>query len=189
MRVTLLRHGATPGNELRRYAGSRTDEPLSDAGVRQCERLGADPSVSRVYVSPLLRARQTARLCFPEAELVEVPGLAEFDFGDFEGRSADEMADDASYRAWVESNCEAPCPGGESRDDFARRTKAALAWALRDARSRGHERVVVVAHGGTIMAALDGFYHKHARNCEGYVADVEWRGDVPTLVRERRFPA
>jgi len=172
MKLVLMRHAATPGNEARRYVGSRTDEPLSSKGIEQCRRAGAFVQVDKVYTSPMLRARQTAELCFPRAEIVPVPGLEEFDFGDFEGRCPDDMEHDAAYRAWVDSNCEGQCPGGESRDDFARRTKAALAQLLVQAHAHGEDLVVVVAHGGTIMAALDGFYDKHVDNCEGYVVDV-----------------
>jgi broad specificity phosphatase PhoE len=82
------------------------------------------------------------------------------------------MEDDAAYRAWIDSNCEAPCPGGEARDSFATRTCRAMEGLVRAAWSRGERLVVVVAHGGTIMAVLDGFYDKHVGNCEGYAAAV-----------------
>ena len=88
MRLVMLRHGATAGNEERRYVGRRTDEPLSDLGRTQCARLGTFGQVCAVYTSPLLRARQTARLCFPSARIIPVEDLAEYDFGAFEGRSA-----------------------------------------------------------------------------------------------------
>jgi alpha-ribazole phosphatase len=185
MRLVLIRHAATAGNEAHRYVGKRTDEPLSAEGRRQCERAGAYPSVDRVYVSPQLRARQTAELCFPHARQVVVPGIEEFDFGVFERRTADEMADDVRYRRWVESGCVAPCPGGETRDEFARRTQDALCQLLKDAARRKEGLVVVVAHGGTIMAALDGFYDKHVRNCEGYEARVLIEGTRVRLVEDR----
>jgi alpha-ribazole phosphatase len=187
MRLVLMRHGATAGNEARRYVGRRTDEPLSDKGVEQCHRAGTFERVDKVYASSMLRARQTARLCFPRAEVVPVPGLEEFDFGDFEGRCPDDMEDDAAYRAWVNSNCEAPCPGGEARSDFARRTCCALEDLVRAAWSRGERLVVVVAHGGTIMAALDGFYDKHVGNCEGYVAAVRFEDEGVAYADLRRF--
>ncbi len=172
MRVVLLRHGATAGNEAHRYVGCRTDEPLSSLGMAQCARFGRDCGVAKVYVSPLLRARQTAQLCFPCATCTSVPGLEEFDFGAFEGRTAQEMERDAAYRAWVDSWCERPCPDGDTQADFALRTRAALDSLLRDAARLGEQQVVIVAHGGTIMAALDGFYSKSVGNCEGYVAEA-----------------
>lgn len=178
--LLLLRHGATPGNAQRRYVGRKTDEPLSEEGCAQCQRLGVRPDVRTVYTSPLLRARQTAELCFPQARLVPVSGLEEFDFGVFEGKSADDMADDAAYRAWVEGGCVGRCPQGESRAEFVRRTCQALVDLLRDAAQRGERQVYVVAHGGTIMAALselsargggpDSYFTWHAGTCEGYQA-------------------
>ena len=182
MRALLLRHGATAGNEARRYVGRRTDEPLSEWGRAQCLRAGRWDLAGRVYTSPLLRARQTAAICFPHAVQVPLEGLAEFDFGDFEGRTADEMEHDAAYRRWVESNCEGTCPGGESLADFVARTWEALDFALRDAEGHRDERVVVVAHGGTVMAALDGFYDKSVGNCEGYLAEVVREGDSYAFV-------
>lgn len=172
MRVLLLRHGATEGNEQRRYVGRRTDDPLSPKGRRQCLRAGVCESVAKVYASPMLRARQTAKLCFPHARVVPVDGLQEFDFGEFEGRTADDMTDDAAYRAWVEGYCMGLCPGGESLDDFVWRTKKALTTVFHVACEQSEKLVVIVAHGGTIMAALDGFYDKSVGNCEGFVADV-----------------
>lgn len=181
MRVLLLRHGATAGNEEHRYVGRRTDEPLSSRGVEQCGHLGVWSRMGKVYASPLLRAQQTAQLCFPHARVVPVPGLEEFDFGEFEGRTADEMADDAAYRTWVETNCEGTCPGGESLADFVARTKLALTRLLFDAAKNGEEKVVVVAHGGTVMAALDGFHHKHVGNCEGYLCAARFEKNTVTL--------
>lgn len=181
MRLVLLRHAATAGNEEHRYVGRRTDEPLSKRGIEQCVRFGAFTSMQKVYVSPMLRARQTAERCFPHAQILPVPGLEEFDFGDFEGRTPNEMECDAAYRAWVDGNCEGQCPGGESLEGFVRRTKDALFGLLRAAHENAEDSVVVVAHGGTIMAALDGFYDKHVHNCEGYVVTVRFEGETVML--------
>ena len=188
MRLLIMRHGATRGNELRRYAGRRTDEPLSDEGRAQCERAGADIRVTRVYASPMRRAVQTARLCFPRAHLRLVEDLAEFDFGAFEGRCADELWNDAAYRSWVEGGCRQRCPGGESMESFVERTADALKSALLEASRSGESRVAVVAHGGTVMAAmcrfaagargLDSYFDWHVQNCGGYVMDVRTEGTL-----------
>lgn len=197
MRLVLMRHGATAGNAQRRYVGARTDEPLSEEGRAQCVQAGVFPQVNRVYVSPLLRARQSAGVCFPQARIVEVPGLEEFDFGIFEGRTAQEMERDVSYRAWVEGGCVGRCPGGESREEYAARSNAALASLLCEAADCGETEVVVVAHGGTIMAAMsafaqgqgggDSYYRWHVGTCEGYAATVHLREGVPLLTDCLRF--
>lgn len=187
MRLIMMRHGATAGNEAHRYVGRRTDEPLSDIGRAQCAqaRVPVTEPASVVYASPLLRARQTAGLCFPQARVVALAGLEEFDFGAFEGRTAQQMERDADYRVWVRGNCMGTCPGGESWEAFRARSNAALTSLLRDCLARGTREVVVVAHGGNIMAALDAFAKRddspspfswHANNCCGYVASVVAHG-------------
>ena len=183
MRIVLLRHGQTPGNVQKRYIG-RTDEPLSEAGEDEARAIGAVEGVARVYVSPLLRARQTAAIAFPKAQQIVVDDLREMDFGDFENLNYQELSDNPDYQAWVDANCETPCPHGESKQGFGRRTANALRTLLKQAFEAGESQLVVVAHGGTIMAAMDAFtcgkgsyYSWHVNNCEGYCATVE-----PTLL-------
>ena len=77
-----MRHAATEANLAHRYEGARTDSPLCERGVEQCRRIngGLLPTdVRKVYASTMLRARQTARLCFPFAHVVQTPRLEEFD--------------------------------------------------------------------------------------------------------------
>ena len=103
LEVIFVRHGATAGTEDHRYSGAGTDEPLSSAGERALRDLACDRDVFRVITSGMARTDQTARILFPNAELMACPGLREIDFGDFEGRSAAELKEDARYRAWVDS--------------------------------------------------------------------------------------
>lgn len=187
MRLAIVRHAVTQGNLERRYVGRGTDEPLAPLGREQCAHASWLPEADLVYVSPMLRACQTARACYPCARIVGVAGLEEYDFGVFEGRCADEMVDDAAYRAWVDSGCVACCPGGESRAEYVARTNGALVRLLREAAARGEGRLVVVAHGGTIMAAFhafaqgacghDDYFDWHVGPCEGYDATVRLTGE------------
>jgi len=154
MNVYLLRHGRTICNEQRRYQG-RLDVPLSPEG--EAALRPALFSAELVYVSPLRRARQTARILFPAARQAVVPEFAEMDFGAFEARTADEMADDAAYRAWVNGGCEECCPGGEDRASFCARVCAAFETLVDGAAARGEARLVVVAHGGTLRAVMERF--------------------------------
>ncbi len=186
MRVILLRHGQTAANLCGRYNG-RTDEPLCAEGRAAAAALGVCPAVRRVYVSPLLRARQTAAVCFPNAVQVAEDGFREMDFGDFEGRTAEEMANDAAYTAWVNGGCLAACPNGESLDALRERTARAFDAVLRAEMERGAKTVAFVAHGGTIMAVMDRFarekrayYEWRVPNASGYAAraDAEtWETD------------
>lgn len=167
MRLTIMRHGATASNLEHRYLGL-TDEPLSEAGRAQCEQAGVFSQVERVYVSRLQRAQESAHICYPQAQMVVVPGFEEFDFGAFEGRCAAEMEDDRAYRAWVESGCTAACPDGDDRATYVDRVAQAFARVARDAQSRGEHEVVIVAHGGTIMAVFSAYADAQRESVRGY---------------------
>ena len=166
MKLYLLRHGQTEYNALGYYQGMH-DIPLSDAGRAQLKR--ADFDVDTVYVTPLMRTAQTAEILFPNAKREVVEELREMNFGIFEGRSDAEMAGEPEYEAWIKSEWQLPCPGGETWCDFADRSCEALDKLIRKARAEGKERLVVVAHGGTQMAVL----HRHARPERKL---VEWLG-------------
>jgi alpha-ribazole phosphatase len=156
MKLLLLRHGETAGNREKRYIG-RTDEPLSPLGRAALSPSKEDLSVQSVYVSPLCRAQETARILFPGAVLRIEPGLREMDFGIFEGKNWFELRDDPDYTAWVLSGCEAPCPEGEGRASFCRHSCAAFAGAVSQSLGRGERFAAVVAHGGTLMAVMERF--------------------------------
>lgn len=181
MEVILLRHGQTAGNLTGRYIGS-TDEPLAEAGIRELKKIGVFAEVSRVYVSPMKRAVETASLLFPHATMALCQDLREMDFGDFEGRSAKEMVNDPAYCEWVNSGCTSPCPHGESRDTFTERTCAAFDMVVRESIMQKEQRLIVAAHGGSIMAIMSRYakpgrpyFEWHVKNCCGYRARLDER--------------
>lgn len=150
--ILLLRHGRTQGNAEHRYNGV-TDEPLSAEG-RDALAARRYPPAPVVYVTRLQRTRQTAALLFPGARQITVPGLREMDFGDFEGRNYLDMADDAAYRAWIDSRCLSQILNGECRAVFLRRITASFRALLATDKT---DRLTVVAHGGTLMAVCSVF--------------------------------
>ena len=152
--IWLIRHGRTALQAEKRYQGS-TDAPLSPEGREELKRAPIQPDT--VYVSPLLRARETAAILFPEAEQVPVTGLREMDFGAFEGRNYIEMEEDPDYRSWVEGMCRGRCPGGESRREYSDRVCRAFMDLLHFTEGDCLETLVIVAHGGTQMALLERF--------------------------------
>lgn len=164
LRVVLVRHGRTAGTDARRYSGAGSDEPLSATGIRALEKIGAETLVRRVFTSGMARTNETARILFPNARIEAVFGLREMDFGDFEGKSFPDLANDARYRAWVDSGCETACPMGEDKAGFTRRVVHAFrAVCKREARC-GAKAAVFVVHAGTIRAILSGL----ARPAIGY---------------------
>jgi alpha-ribazole phosphatase len=188
MELIIRRHGKTAGNRENRYVG-RTDQPLCEEYIDEIKAIGSDAAVSKVYVSPLVRTKQTARILFPNARQTEVADLREMDFGDFEGRTSDEMSNDRAYIEWVKGNCEGFCPNGESLSVFRNRICRAFEKLTIDALNYNEERLVIVAHGGTIMAVLSEFSEERkpyfewfAANCHGFRAKVEVKGTNKEIV-------
>src|SRR5216684_4474678 len=98
LRLILVRHGETVGNSRIRYYG-RTDLALSDLGRAQMRAaavtlaglLGAQ-RFTQVFTSPLIRARESARIITRDAAvIIEVEEFREVDFGAFEGLTAAEI--------------------------------------------------------------------------------------------------
>lgn len=148
--VGFIRHGKTTWNEEGRIQG-QCDTTLSDAG-RETVRGYRVPAgwLSADWVSsPLERARETATLLRGHAPVCH-PALMEMDWGEWEGRTLDELRSD---RRWDVPAMEARGldfrpPGGESPRDVARRLAAWLATVPATA------PLVAVTHKGVIRAAL-----------------------------------
>ena len=169
MRLLLIRHGRTQGNREGRYIGT-TDEPLCREGIEMLQSR-AYPAAERVFVSPLLRCRETARLLYPEKEAQAVEDFRECDFGLFENKNYAELNGRADYQAWIDSGGEASFPGGESPEMFRARCVRAFE-AVRPAFCAGTNALIV--HGGTIMAIaahLTGgaYFDFQVKNGEGYI--------------------
>ena len=175
--ITLIRHGRTSGNREKRYVGA-TDEALSSEGELDIKTRHY-PNADIVFSSPMIRCLQTAKIIYPDQEPIVIPELRETDFGRFEGKNYQELSGDKEYQAWIESNGEAPFPGGESRSQASSRTMKGFEKLL--ALSQDYENISVVAHGGTIMAILSNifggdYYSYHVENGEGYTFDLSHDG-------------
>ena len=126
------------------------DVGLSDEGRLHAIELAAHLSPADVvWTSPRLRARETAMAISPEP-LVD-DDLRELDFGEFEGRTFDEIAasEPEIYRAWMETPTRVRFPGGESYADLKARVVPSLERIWGE-----HASSIVVTHGGVIRAAL-----------------------------------
>ena len=152
-RLILIRHGRPEG-----YTGrcvGHFDTALAEDGRRAIAELAnswiskGGTAPSRIMSSDLRRASDSARIV---AEAWNVPlvldaGLREMHFGEWEGRTWDEIAltDGERLRYWTDNWTRAAPPGGESLDVFARRVASGLA-RVRDG--------VVVSHAGWIRVAV-----------------------------------
>jgi broad specificity phosphatase PhoE len=136
--IVVVRHGETEWSVALKHT-SRTDVPLTPAGRRRAQELtsvlAGDYAI--VLCSPLRRARETCELSgFPDP--VIDPDLHEWDYGEYEGLTTDEIrAQRPDWNLWRDG-----CPGGETPDQVAARADRVLARV----RSLGGD-ALVFAHG------------------------------------------
>ena len=154
-KIHLIRHGLTEGNLKQQYIG-RTDLPLAGVGVAELQRMKDEieyPRVDAVYSSPMLRCLQTAHILYPSKDVQTVDKLIEIDFGEFEGKTANELEHTPAYADWAAGRINA-APGGEDNTEFAKRLCVGLNEIVRDMMSKGTEHAAVIMHGGAIMMLL-----------------------------------
>lgn len=127
-RIILIRHGQTEWNRVERFRG-RADVPLNATGLAQAEATGhhvvARWKPVAVYSSPLSRAVKTAEAVARHFELpVQVhPGLADIDYGAWQGLSPEEARQrwPEIIDTWYNLPHLACIPGGETLDDLRQR--------------------------------------------------------------------
>lgn len=172
-KIHLIRHGLTEGNEKGLYIGNRTDYPLSNEGRRELTKMREEndyPAIQKLYTSPLLRARQSAEILFPGFDATVIDELTEYDFGDFEGKTAAELEKMPEYKEWT-SGKTLSAPGGESSNDFIKRIALGFNEVVLDMMKEGITNSAVIMHGGAIMMLLAACAvpRKHS---------VEWTSDA-----------
>src|SRR5262249_3895277 len=132
--LLLVRHGQTTWTAERRVVGRRPIA-LSDAGRAEIHALVPvlrALAPASIVTSPLVRARETAGI-LAEAlacPLAEEPDLRELAFGEWEGRTYDELLADPRYQAFSRRPLEVAPPGGEPVADAQTRALAALGRTL-----------------------------------------------------------
>jgi broad specificity phosphatase PhoE len=120
-RIILVRHGQTEWNRVERFRG-RADVPLNETGLAQAEatgrRVAAQWKPAAVYSSPLSRAIKTAEAIANHFDLPvqAYPGLADIDYGDWQGLTPDEARRrwPDIVEAWYNAPQTAHIPGGET---------------------------------------------------------------------------
>ena len=87
MKCYLIRHGITEGNNALHFNGSGTDEPLTEEGREALKKIEGVKPGSLLFASPMIRARETAAIMFPDAKPLIIDDLREMHFGIFEGKN------------------------------------------------------------------------------------------------------
>ena len=110
--IYLARHGETTWSLSGQHTGL-TDLPLTERGEQNARRLGkrlAGLSFSKVFTSPLQRARRTCELAGFGTTAVTDANLVEWNYGNYEGRRSVEIhAERPDWQLFRDG-----CPGGET---------------------------------------------------------------------------
>lgn len=101
--IHLIRNAPCEGNLEGRYIG-RTESPLAMQSIQELVGLKKEfiyPEAQGFYASPSTRCVDTLKILYPEADPEVILEMAECDFGDWEGRTAQELQQDEKFRAWM----------------------------------------------------------------------------------------
>ena len=151
-----VRHGESEANLLWEFSNRGEKHPLTELGSQQAEALArnlAGLPLTKIYTSPLLRARQTAQIL---GDALNIPiettdALREYDCGLLEGRS-----DKAAwalywqvYNAWLAGDLDMCLRGGESFNDMQARFVPFI-----DDLTTTEGDIIFVSHGGLYCLML-----------------------------------
>jgi alpha-ribazole phosphatase len=153
----LIRH-PEPQEEARGRCCGTLDVTLSPEGLRQAQRVAdklREEAFAAIYASPRQRCQDAAKILARgrTGAPKTLDALREIDFGEFEGRSYDEIAASHPelYRQWMEHPTEVQFPGGESFHQMRERV-VETAEMLR--RRHDGEAIALVTHGGVIRILI-----------------------------------
>lgn len=162
-RLYLIRHGKADRRSIQQLQTGRglaADPPLDATGRQQAlalaRRLRRMPSPAAIYCSTLTRARQTIEPFAESAgrEVVYLDELAEWWGGEWEFKEFEELLalhPEIPGRILMQDPLMFLAPGGESFEDFQRRSVDAIERALQQHPAGD---IWVVCHGGVINAYL-----------------------------------
>ena len=172
MEIYIIRHGETRLNKQNVLQGW-TDEPLDEAGVELAAKTGRAMRGVRFdvcYVSPLVRARQTADELLRESGNASTPVIVdesakEICCGEFEGKFYGKGSPVYEYcKVYFNDPMHfAGFPGGETVGALIDRTSVFIDRIIaeegaKDGDGPAERRVLVSTHGCALRAMLNRFY-------------------------------
>lgn len=161
--LIFIRHGTTLWNQEKRYLG-HTDIGLLPEANQELAPLREQLQNlcwSKVYSSDLLRCRQTlTSVALMQGEQTHLDArLREIDFGEWEGKTYDQLQHIQQYRDWIDDPQNVTPPKGESWQAFTARIDSFLdTCLLHDVLSEpvtvDTPQIGIVTHGGVIRYAI-----------------------------------
>ncbi len=166
-RFYVTRHGQTEWNLVGRAQG-HLNSPLTDLGKRQAAKLGErlkDAKIDVAYCSTTGRTLQTSQIVLADRaiEIVQRDQLRELNFGDWEGKSWQEIEQlnpEQLYNLWKDPANYQP-DNGEKILELVDRITAEFE---RIGEKHKGETVFVTVHGGVVKALMYAYQYCDIKN-------------------------
>lgn len=181
-KIYLIRHGKTYCNEKQLYCG-KTDIDLSESGRKELESrdINIYPKCDFYFTSGLKRANSTLEIICPDKKYTVINEFSEYNFGDFELKSYEDLKDLKEYQDWIiDKTQNVCCPNGESKLEFRNRIEKAFDKLIKYMFKENKETSLGVIHGGAIGIILEikyddskKFYEWQPKNGYGYEIIVD----------------
>jgi alpha-ribazole phosphatase len=208
----LVRHGLTLWNVQKKYLG-HTDLGLLEYKKWQLDELRTELKqmpFDQVFSSDLRRCQETTTYIYPDSSFDLEPRLREINFGEWEGKTYDELKYERRYSEWLNNWEEAAPPNGETGIVFKARIDSFLEDVLQkqgkqftsSENQKNLQKLLIVTHGGVIRHILSRFNPKHAfwqwkiTHGKGFHLFLAWQegdwqcnswSEVPTQEKEELF--
>ena len=134
---------------------------LSEEGKAQLLQMKEEykyPQVDFVFSSPLKRCKETAEILYPHLNPIVIDELTEYNFGEFEGRTAEELHEkEPLFDRWLLGDENIKPPFGESNREFINRICNAFVKIIDGVVKSGSDNVAIITHGGVISSLLANF--------------------------------
>lgn len=153
--IYLVRHGESEANISKRFSGI-TDVNLSSKGKSEAKLAGQNlklEKISHVFTSPLIRAKDTAKIIckeinYDENKIIIENSLIEVNFGLFENLTWDEIS--SAYKNesenWIKDKVKYKFPQGEGYADIIKRISKFI--------DNVPDNSLVVTHFGVIQSVM-----------------------------------
>ena len=154
--IHFICHGNIDETHKGKYIGT-TNVPLSDKGKMELKKLDHNmkyPGATALFTSPLKRCKETCEILYPNMKPIVIDQLSECNFGEWEGKTADELKSNPDFEKWLAGDNSVKPPRGESNADFVRRICNMFDSIVEGLMKTGTTEAAIVTHGGVIMTLL-----------------------------------
>lgn len=185
MKLVLIRHGKTEGNQQRIYTGW-TNTMLSEEGIKELYEYKEKfkyPKTDRYYTSDLQRAVDSFNILFDDEVITEKSAaFREVHFGEYEETPFSKNAKSPYYKKLISNNNDAK---GETISQVGLRIFGKLSAIFREMKETNERSVTIVCHAGVIRVILmflkplmfETYYDIKTPNGLGYVLELNFEVD------------